>query len=176
MSTRSTKAKDEPAAEPTEEKTKGTPEGKATMQRAKFITQARWGVGKDEITYEVRRPIAELVAEKPTTPLATDAAGYLILAAKWAGLDDPSGNEFNGEGTSGNMLNTLEQISLPELEPGDLVVFGGGEGHSVGVLSENDKGAWKVIVHGEGGPVERPLAEEAAEQPEPETYLRLISA
>lgn len=166
------KAKSEPADKAEPKTTKASAENKATMSRSKFVTQARGGVGKKDVSYEVKRPISELASEKPV-PIATDAAGYLIASAKWAGLDDPSGNEFNGEGTTGDLLK-LEQIPSSEAEAGDLVVFGGGIGHSAGVLAEQSKdGSWAVVSHGEDGAVEAPLADVAALWPEPITYLRL---
>jgi hypothetical protein len=167
------KAKSAEADKAAEPKTKASAENKATMVRSKFVTQARAGVGKKDVSYEARQPINELASEKPV-PLATDAAGYLIASAKWAGLDDPSGNEYSGEGTTGDLLKQLEQIPASEAEPGDLVVFGGGIGHHAAVLTEQRKGEWQVVGHGEDGPpVEQPLAEMAAGWPEPVTFLRL---
>jgi hypothetical protein len=166
----------EPSADPvdgpeSEQKTKASAKNKATMSRSKFVNQARGGVGKKDVSYEQRRPINELSSDK-LVPIATDAAGYLIASAKWAGLDDPSGNEYSGEGTTGDLLK-LEQIPASEAEPGDLVVFGGGTGHSAAVLTEQKAGVWKAVGHGEDGVVEQPLAEMAAAWPEPVTYLRL---
>jgi len=162
----------EPSADPVDAPEPEPKTGKkAAASRSKFVSQARGGVGKKDVSYEQRRPITELSSDK-LVPIATDAAGYLIASAKWAGLDDPSGNEYSGEGTTGDLLK-LEQIPASEAEPGDLVVFGGGTGHSAAVLTEAKKGEWQAVGHGEGGVVEQPLAEMAAAWPEPVTYLRL---
>jgi len=189
----------EPSADPVDAPEPEPKTGKkAAASRSKFVSQARGGVGKKDVSYEQRRPITELSSDK-LVPIATDAAGYLIASAKWAGLDDPSGNEYSGEGTTGDLLK-LEQISASGCsttppspcptachspffasvrtaalwpEPGDLVVFGGGTGHSAAVLTEAKKGEWQAVGHGEGGVVEQPLAEMAAAWPEPVTYLRL---
>jgi hypothetical protein len=160
----------------TEEKTTGTPEGKVKLARAKYVTQCRWGVGRDEVSYAQNRPIDKIASEKPVEPVATDAAGYLILMARWAGQPDPSGNEFSGEGDTGSFLHNLPTVTLAELEPGDIVVFGGGIGHHAAVVTEQKKGAWQVLslVEERGGVVEVELGAEALNWPEPQTYLRFI--
>jgi hypothetical protein len=174
----STKEKPVAAPEPEdkEAKTTGTPEGKTKLARQKYVTQCRWGIGRKEVSYAQNRPISQIASEKPVEPVATDEAGYIILMAKWAGQPDPSGNEFNGEGTTGSFLHNLPTVTEAELEAGDIVVFGGGIGHSAAVVTEKNKGDWQALslIAERNEVVEVDLATEAMNWPEPMTFLRFI--
>lgn len=62
-------------------------------------------------------------------PVVTDCSGFAILCYKAAGLEDPSGNMYNGAGYTGDLLAHCDQVGAGSpgggvAQPGDLCFFG----------------------------------------------------
>jgi cell wall-associated NlpC family hydrolase len=95
------------------------------LVRQKIVEYAAWGCSNEpQIHYAEVRPMNGLNAPEHL-PLTTDCSGFATLAYKWAGGPDPNGRHFNGQGWTGDMINTGRHIAKSALKPGDLVVFGG---------------------------------------------------
>lgn len=95
-----------------------------TGLRAKIVAEALWGVTNTAaIHYEQRRPIDGL-GQRRKLPLYTDCSGFVTLCYKWAGVpEDPNGNNYNGSGYTGTLLNHMTPVSLSQVQPGDLVLW-----------------------------------------------------
>ena len=131
--------------------------------RAKIVANAEWGIHNEpRIHYAETRPIPDL-HNPHKLPLTTDCSGFATLCYKWAGAPDPNGLGYDGQGYTGTLLNHMHHIQPHEVEPGDLVVFGGGTGHHVCVAL--DKGGHWLASHGsESGPIRIGFADEHAAQ------------
>ena len=120
--------------------------------REKIVANAQWGIANEpHIHYAETRPIPAL-HQPHHLPLTTDCSGFATLCYKWAGAPDPNGNGYDGQGYTGTLLGHMHHIPPGEVEPGDLVVFGGGTGHHVAIAL--DKGGHTLASHGsERGPL-----------------------
>lgn len=67
-------------------------------------------------------------------PITIDCSGFAIACYKAAGLDDPSHNNYNGSGYTGDMFPHCTQVSKAAAQPGDLCFFG-----TPGSYSRQDK-------------------------------------
>ena len=131
--------------------------------REKIVANAEWGIKNEpRIHYAEVRPIPCL-NEPNHLPLTTDCSGFATLCYKWAGAPDPNGLSYDGQGYTGTLLSHMHHIQQHEVEPGDLVVFGGGTGHHVCVVL--DKGGSWLASHGsESGPIKISFGDEHAAQ------------
>ena len=95
-----------------------------TGLRAKIVAEAMWGVTNTaSIHYEQRRPI-DGINQRRKLPLYTDCSGFVTLCYKWAGVpEDPNGNNYNGSGYTGTLLNHMTPVSQSQIQPGDLVIW-----------------------------------------------------
>jgi hypothetical protein len=99
--------------------------------------------------------------------------------AKWAGIPDPNGLNYDGQGYTGTLLSHLPHIPLNQTWRGDLVVWGLAPGVHVAMLLEGGVRVGnnpQVASHGyQGGPFQLTLDEESAyHQGQPRTFLRII--
>ena len=85
--------------------------------------------------------------------ITTDCSGLATCTYFRAGLPDPNGMHYNGQGFTGDMLVHLPHISLSQARMGDLAVFGGGTGvHVVVLLQDADEHPDPLCVsHGHPG-------------------------
>jgi hypothetical protein len=58
------------------------------------------------------------------TPVNIDCSGFAIACYKAAGLGDPSHNNYNGAGYTGDMITHCTKVSAGDAQPGDLGFFG----------------------------------------------------
>lgn len=96
----------------------------ATSHRAAICTWAMFCIAnRQHISYAEVRPIP--VGLPPGhLPFATDCSGFVVLMAKWAGCKtDPSGQHFDGEGDTADILAFCNEIPAEHVEPGDLGLF-----------------------------------------------------
>ena len=71
-------------------------------------------------------------------PITTDCSGFVTLCYLAAGAPDPSGLGYNGQGYTGTLLgnHANQHIPLNQVQPGDLVVYGGGTGEHTAIVVE----------------------------------------
>lgn len=125
-------------------------------QRDGVVSYLLWGVANEPRIHYSQDAEQRLAAlDKPRTlPLYTDCSGFVTLAYKDAGADDPNGGPFDeGLAWTGTLLANNEHIEVAATQPGDLIVYGDGGGdHVVGVI---EPGADPLCVsHGqERGPI-----------------------
>lgn len=125
-----------------------------TGLRAKIVAEAMWGVTNTaSIHYEQRRPI-DGITQRRKLPLYTDCSGFVTLCYKWAGVpEDPNGNNYNGSGYTGTLLNHMTPVSQAQLQPGDLVLWArNGRGEHVALVVEPGSDPLLVSHGQESGP------------------------
>lgn len=64
------------------------------------------------------------VPHKAKAGMKTDCSGWAICCYEVAGAPDPSGNNFNGSGSTVSIAAHGKDISKSALQPGDLIVYG----------------------------------------------------
>ncbi len=124
--------------------------------RERIVEAAKWGLAhKSNFVYKEVRPMPNSLFGKP--PIVTDCSGFATLCYKAAGVKDPNGSGYNGQGYTGTLQSHGSKTNNPQ--PGDLVFYypgqgaGGTAGH-VGVYI----GEGKVIDFGHpGAPEENPI-------------------
>jgi NlpC/P60 family len=148
-------------------------------QRYDLVTYAKWCCHhKKHVKYAETRPIP--LDTKPwSQDYETDCSGFVTLMAKWAGIPDPNGMDYDGKGYTGDLLNNLTHIPLDQTWKGDLVVWGRDSGVHVAMLLEGGVRVGDnpdVASHGyQGGPYQLTLEEESSYHPgQPKTFLRII--
>lgn len=103
----------------------------------RLLAQYHWAVNNQpSIHYAQIRPHPLQKWKSHTTPLTTDCSGAVTCAAFAAGLPDPNGRGYDGQGFTGTLLDHLQHISRAIIRPGDLCVFGGGDGDHVAAVTE----------------------------------------
>jgi hypothetical protein len=148
--------------------------------RQLMVNDCDWAIKhRSQISYAEIRPIPVNLPAL-TVPFTTDCSGFVTLMAKWSGNPDPNGNDFDGQGYTGTMLNYLPHIPFSATGRGDLVVFGAFPGLHVAVLlaGGSRESNPPVASHGhQGDPNRYPLDEMIASfgTESPVTYLRLRS-
>jgi len=60
----------------------------------------------------------------------SDCSSWVTSVYKSCGLPDPNGADYSG-GYTGTLITNGKRINRSQLEPGDLVLYGGGTGHHV---------------------------------------------
>jgi hypothetical protein len=148
--------------------------------RQAFVDNCLWGAEHHaQFNYAEIRPIPIHLPRRTSSKITTDCSGFVTLMAKWAGLPDPNGLGYNGEGYTGSLLHHLSHIPFHETWRGDLCVYGTGTGTHVVALSMGGVREANPIVysHGQqGGPFALTLnAESAYHSGQPRTYLRIVA-
>ena len=69
-------------------------------------------------------------------PLNTDCSGFVTLLAWLAGICDPNQCGYNHTGYTGTLLSHNRHITIDQVQPGDLVVYGGGTGEHTAIVIE----------------------------------------
>lgn len=106
--------------------------------------------------------------------ITMDCSEAVTCLCKWAGLHDPNGRGYNGEGFTGTLLDHLEHYHRPgAARVGALCVYGPGSGQHVAMVYEvgHDPVMWS---HGaEAGPRLVKHSIEAAVHSAPQTFLSI---
>lgn len=101
-------------------------------KRTLIVQWARWGVAHEpEIHYAETRPMPHWLEPLPVT---IDCSGFATLCYRHAGCPDPNGLNYDGSGYTGTLLAHGKHVWKPQ--PGDLVIYGPGEGVHVAVVVE----------------------------------------
>lgn len=149
---------------------------------SQIVAQAAWGIkNRSQIHYLEIRPMPLAKYKGHHLPLTTDCSGWVTCCYYAAGLPDPNGLGYTGQGYTGTLIDHLNHVSLADAHAGDLVVFGARPGVHVVILLEDgtaNGGDPEVGSHGtEAGPVQTRLAAESAGfAGMPRTVLRGVPA
>ena len=145
---------------------------KQNSPRAMYVAALQWMLAhKTLFNYAETRPIPVTLAPFETSQkITTDCSGSVTLAAKWSNNQDPNGLNFNGEGYTGTILTHCSHITVPQGDPGDLIVYGTDADptghHVVAILERVSATDFRVFSHGEqGDPSEMLHSQQVAGQP-----------
>lgn len=139
-------------------------------------------VVRDRVHYAQIRPmqtrtirnLAELHERIAEHGITMDCSEAVTLVCRLAGLADPNGLHYDGQGYTGTLLEHLPHYYHPEAaQVGALVVFGQNPGHHVAIVREpgTDPLLWS---HGqESDPRTIRLSLERLGQPSPVTFLSI---
>lgn len=106
--------------------------------------------------YAMTRPIPIARIKAGLLPISTDCSGGVVGGYAAAGMEDPSGNDFNGAGWTGSLLTNGDRISKSALAVGDGVIYadGAGDTHHVAMVYEIVGSVIWLWSHGqEAGPI-----------------------
>lgn len=67
-------------------------------------------------------------------PIHADCSAFVTLLHWYAGCEDPNGTGFDHEGYTGTLLSHNPHVPEAKVQPGDLVVYGPGEGEHVAII------------------------------------------
>lgn len=148
-------------------------------------------------------PINDSIGARPINynifgpyPVIEDCSGFCIACYKAAQLPDPSGNNYNGNGFTGDMITNCTKVSQGDAQPGDFCFFGPstsatvhvnmyvGNGQSISMGREGDPSIGPAAQMGPAGflgffrsnggtnsPLANPLAPIAA-GPDPSSFFK----
>jgi len=106
-------------------------------------------------------------------PVIADCSSFVTLCYNWAGAPDPNGMSYNHTGYTGTLLSHGKKIALKDVQPGDVIVYGGGTGEHtaliVDVSGANSKNPL-TISHGQQGDPSYVHVNQDGRKPQ--TYLR----
>ncbi len=147
--------------------------------RQAYVDHCAWAVSDHaHWNYAEVRPIPLHLPPRTSVTITTDCSGFATLMAKWAGMPDPNGLGYDGQGFTGTLLSHLPHIPFAKTWRGDLCVFGTGTGTHVVVLALGGKvmADPEVYSHGfQGGPIRLPLsAESRYHAGQPRTFLQIV--
>ena len=139
---------------------------------------------KRRVHYAQRRPMTTMSIRPGRLRLALlrpggitmDCSESVTLICHLAGLRDPNGNHYDGEGFTGTLLEHLPHYSDPaRARTGAMVVFGKAPGEHVVMVREPDNTNPKCFSHGtEADPTYYTLAQLLAAFPgKPHTFLSI---
>jgi len=161
--------------------------------RSTIVQWAEWGVAnKQHFNYSEGADRMAAIGVWPLKfPINTDCSGSVTLWYWLAGAQDPNGLGFDHEGYTGTLLShdkhiaefikNAQGVTVDELLPGDLVVYGGGTGEHVALIVSVNNGDVLTVSHGEQGdpsfvwvnpPKHSPAAGHAVDGRHPQTFLR----
>ena len=126
--------------------------------RQRLVYWAKWGVHHTaEIHYsEGADRYNWSKTKRGTLPISTDCSGFVAMCYKWAGLPDPSGDNFQA-GYTGTLLANAEKnghilTDISKALPGDLIVYGPGTGSHVAMIVEAGADPLTISHGSESGP------------------------
>lgn len=125
--------------------------------REKLVDELRWGISHNYmIGYAEVRPIP-IHAWKDHQALVTDCSGSYTAACYAAGLPDPNGLHYDGQGYTETLLNHMREVNRHTAQAGDAVIFGHPSVH-VCALLEDCGTIYDPLVfnHGHSGPPDEP--------------------
>jgi len=149
-----------------------------TTQRTAMVAQAEWAIAHEaSIHYAQDRPIPYDRFKAHKLPITTDCSGFVSCLAFCAGVPDPNGQDYNGQGFTGTLMQHLEHITKGEVLAGDFLTYGPYPGEHVCMALESvaNHPDPMLVSHGqEAGPLKIRASVEAKAHNSPVTYLRSV--
>ena len=142
--------------------------------RQEIVKAARWGVANHaHFTYSEGPQRMEAVHRPYQTPIISDCSAWVTSCYSWAGAPDPNGLGYNGTGYTGTLLDHGQHITLAEVQPGDVIVYGPGTGWHTAIIVEAGLDPLTVSMGQQGDPSFVRVSQDGRQ---PQTYLRFIPA
>lgn len=137
--------------------------------RQAIVANAKWGVANTlQISYgqdNARFPKPRndwLLKPARALPMSTDCSGFVHACYKWSNAPCPSGGS-DWLGFTGSIVSGAKEIQLADTQPGDIVIFGTGDGDHAALIVSTDISNPQLVSHGqESDPRFISLKDEAA--------------
>ena len=121
--------------------------------RPDIVNWARWGVtNKARFVYTEGPQRMAQVHGAGNGTISCDCSAFVTYCYSWAGAPDPNGLGYNGQGYTGTLLGHGTQISLSQVVPGDVVVYGPGTGWHTALIVEAGSDPLTVSCGQQGDP------------------------
>jgi len=106
--------------------------------RNAIVSWARWGVANHAgFTYSDGPNRMEGINKPGQLPCICDCSAWVTYTYHWAGVNtDPNGQGYNGTGYTGTLLEHGTEITVNQVQPGDVIVYGPGTGEHAAVIVE----------------------------------------
>jgi CHAP domain len=164
-----------------------------TDARQNIVAWAKYFAGKvDKFVYSEGNDRMSAIGQFPIKfPIHADCSAFVTLCYWLAGADDPNGQNYDHEGYTGTLLGHGLHINETQIQPGDAVVYGGGEGEHTALIVQVTHGqhGTDILTVSHGGPtgqspiycwVNKPVNGPQGEHPvdgrQPQTLLRFVTA
>ena len=119
-------------------------------------------------------------------PVSCDCSSFATMVYYMAGAPDPNGLGYDGQGYTGTLLSNRSNVHVmaKDVLPGDLVVYGGGSGEHVAIVTQVTNGDIMTVSMGQQGDpwwcwVNAPKHNDAKGLPvdgrTPQTFLRCLT-
>lgn len=119
--------------------------------RSEIVKWARWGVeNRGRFVYTEGPQRMTQVAGPGTGTIYCDCSAFVTYCYSWAGAPDPNAQGYNGSGYTGTLLAHGTPITLAQVQPGDVIVYGPGTGWHTALIVEAGPDPLTVS-HGEQG-------------------------
>lgn len=92
------------------------------------------------------------VGHRGKLPLSADCSAFVTVCYNWAGADDPNGFNYDGEGYTGTLVARGLQVSKADVQPGDVVIYGGGPGVHAALVIEAGTDPLTISMGQQGDP------------------------
>jgi hypothetical protein len=99
----------------------------------------------------------------------TDCSGWATTCFSWSHLPDPNGQHYSW-GYTGTLVTNGHEVSLADLEVGDLVIYGPGTGEHVAIVTYVSADPMTISMGTNGDP--RPYR--VSEDGRPHRYFRFL--
>ena len=138
--------------------------------RNDIVNWAKWGVANHGRFNYTEGPQRMAQVHGPGNgPIYADCSAFVTYCYSWAGAPDPNAQGYNGTGYTGTLLAHGTPITLAQVQPGDVIVYGPGTGWHTALIVEagNDP---LTVSHGEQGDPNYCRVSQDGRQPQ--RYLR----
>jgi cell wall-associated NlpC family hydrolase len=140
--------------------------------RSNIVAWAKWAAAHHEKFNYTQGPNRMSNIGKPgLLPVYADCSSFVTLCYNWAGAPDPNGMSYNHTGYTGTLLAHGQKIALKDVQPGDVIVYGGGTGeHTALIVGVDGNNNPLTISHGQQGDPSYIHVNQDGRKPQ--TYLR----
>ena len=139
--------------------------------RTAIVEWAKWAVdSKRKFNYtEGSTRMSAIGVWPPANAIFADCSAFVTWCYWMAKADDPNGQNYDHEGYTGTLLSHGTKITLAEVQPGDVIVYGPGTGWHTALVVQAGHDPL-TISHGQQGDPSYCRVSQDGRQPQ--TYLR----
>ena len=145
-----------------------------TDVRQVIVDWAKWSATNHAKFNYNQGPLRMAAINQPgKLPISTDCSAFVTLCYNWAGAPDPNGQSYNHTGYTGTLLSHGKKISLKEVQPGDVIVYGPGTGeHTALIVDVTGPNASNPLTISMGQQGDTSYVHVNQDGRKPQTYLR----
>lgn len=138
--------------------------------RSDIVKWARWDVENHGRFNYTEGPQRMAQVHGPGTgAIFADCSAFVTYCYSWAGAPDPNAQGYNGTGYTGTLLSHGTPITLAQVQPGDVIVYGPGTGWHTALIVEAGPDPLTVSHGRQGDPNYCRVSQDGRQ---PQRYLR----